>query len=114
MMAQPIDFGITPEKQASQLQYYRRRFFETCPVTTRSDVDLGGKAAILTGASGGIGVECARQLLDLGLSKLGKKETATSPGRLAQNSLRRSITRLRMEVLHKSLYRRRLYHLITR
>lgn len=71
-MAQPVDFGITPEKQASQLEYYRRQFFETCPATTRSDADLSGQAAILTGASGGIGVECARQLLDLGLSKLSR------------------------------------------
>lgn len=69
-MAHPVNFGITPEKQASQLQYYRRQFFETCPATTRTDADLSGKVAILTGANGGIGVECARQLLALGLSKL--------------------------------------------
>ena len=69
-MAQPINFGITPEREASQLQYYRREFFETCPATTRADADLSGHVVILTGANGGIGVECARQLLALGLSKL--------------------------------------------
>lgn len=71
-MAEAVKFDITPEQQAGQLHYFRRQFFEKCPATTRDDADLSGKTAILTGANGGIGVECARQLLDLGLSKLSK------------------------------------------
>ncbi|KAK2607549.1 hypothetical protein N8I77_006213 [Diaporthe amygdali] len=69
-MAQPPKFDLTPEQQASNLEYFRHQLFETCPATTQKDVDLNGKTAILTGANGGIGVECARQLLDLGLNKL--------------------------------------------
>lgn len=71
-MTRPPKFDLTPEQQASNLEYFRHQLFETCPATTREQVDLKGKTAILTGANGGIGVECARQLLDLGLSKLGK------------------------------------------
>ncbi|KAI0976121.1 NAD(P)-binding protein [Xylaria arbuscula] len=36
----------------------------------KSAGDLAGKTAIVTGSSSGIGLECARQLLDRGLSKL--------------------------------------------
>ncbi|KAI2630816.1 NAD(P)-binding protein [Hypoxylon sp. NC1633] len=60
-MAQGISFDITPEKEASFLQFLGRHFSRSL---------LGGKTAIVTGASGGIGKECSRQLLDLGLSKL--------------------------------------------
>lgn len=38
--------------------------------TLPENVDLKGKTAIVTGSNTGLGLECARQLLDLGLSKL--------------------------------------------
>lgn len=69
-MAQTVSFDITPEKEASKLQFLRRQFFGAPPAVSRHDVDLSGKTAIITGANSGIGLECARQLLDLGLSKL--------------------------------------------
>lgn len=71
-------FDITPEKQASKLQCLRRQLFVTPPLITQANVNLTGKTAIITGSNGGIGLECARQLLDLGLSKLiltGRDET---------------------------------------
>lgn len=71
-MTSPPKFDLTPEQQASNLEYFRHQILKTCPATTRDDVNLSVKTAILTGANGGIGVECARQVLDLGLSKLGK------------------------------------------
>lgn len=71
-MTGPPKFDLTPEQQASNLVYLRHQLLETCPATTREQIDLNGKTAILTGANGGIGVECARQMLDLGLSKLSK------------------------------------------
>ncbi|PFH62261.1 hypothetical protein XA68_14392 [Ophiocordyceps unilateralis] len=63
-------FSITPEKEASLSQYFYRQFFGKTPTLTRDDVCLQGKTAIVTGSNTGLGLEVARQLLDLGLSKL--------------------------------------------
>jgi hypothetical protein len=57
IMTWPPKFDLTPEQQASNLEYFRHQLLETCPATKRDDVDLSGKTAILTGANGGIGVE---------------------------------------------------------
>lgn len=65
-----VQFDITPEKEASKLQFLRRQFSGGPPALLQSDVDLSGKTAIVTGANGGLGMECSRQLLDLGLKKL--------------------------------------------
>ena len=66
-----VSFDISPEQEASQLQFYRRQLFaSTAPAVTKADANLSGKTAVVTGASGGIGLECCRQLLDLGLGKL--------------------------------------------
>ncbi|KAI1328627.1 NAD(P)-binding protein [Xylariaceae sp. FL0255] len=40
------------------------------PPLSRHDVDLTGKTVLVTGANGDLGLECSRQLLQLGLSKL--------------------------------------------
>ncbi|KAK8009135.1 NAD(P)-binding Rossmann-fold containing protein [Apiospora marii] len=70
-MANPaVTFDITPEQEASKFQFLRRQFSGAPPAVSRDDVDLSGQAAIVTGANGGIGLECCRQLLDLGVSKL--------------------------------------------
>ncbi|KAI1878937.1 hypothetical protein JX265_003114 [Neoarthrinium moseri] len=62
------NFDISPEKEATFMQFFYRQFFVTpSPVT---DVDLREKLAVVTGSNGGIGLECCRQLLALGLSKL--------------------------------------------
>ncbi|KAI1080969.1 NAD(P)-binding protein [Whalleya microplaca] len=86
-MAQPISFGITPEKEASKLQFLRRQFCASPPPVSRSDVDLGGKTAIVTGANGDIGLECSRQLLDLGLTKLIIAVRDEAKGEAARKSL---------------------------
>ncbi|KAI0150550.1 NAD(P)-binding protein [Xylariaceae sp. FL1272] len=69
-MTQPVSFDITPEKEASKLEFLRRQLFVKPAVLSRSDIDLDGQTAVVTGANGGIGLECCRQLLGLGLSKL--------------------------------------------
>ncbi|KAI1146873.1 NAD(P)-binding protein [Nemania diffusa] len=69
-MTQPMSFDITPEKEASKLQLLRRQFFDGPAPLSRRDADLTGKTAIVTGANSGIGLECSRQLLDLGLTRL--------------------------------------------
>ncbi|XXG99712.1 hypothetical protein Hte_006053 [Hypoxylon texense] len=65
-----MTFDISPEKEASKLQFFYRQLFVDPPSVSRSDTDLVGKTAIVTGANSGIGLECARLLLNLGLSKL--------------------------------------------
>lgn len=69
-MAQTVSFDITPEREASKLQFLRRQFSGGVPALSRLDAHLGGRTAIVTGANGGIGLECSRQLLDLGLTRL--------------------------------------------
>lgn len=63
-------FDISPKKRASQLAFLQRQLFNAPPEWTQKDVDLSGKTAIVTGSNTGLGFECSRQLLDLGLSKL--------------------------------------------
>jgi NAD(P)-dependent dehydrogenase (short-subunit alcohol dehydrogenase family) len=63
-------FTVTPEKEASKLDFLRRQFLGGAPPLARDDVDLSGKTAVVTGANGGLGLECARQLLDLGVDTL--------------------------------------------
>ncbi|KAK8024072.1 NAD(P)-binding protein [Apiospora rasikravindrae] len=63
-------FDISPEKEATMSQFFKRQFFGKTKEISRQDVDLKGKTAIITGSNTGLGLETARQLLDLGLSKL--------------------------------------------
>jgi NAD(P)-dependent dehydrogenase (short-subunit alcohol dehydrogenase family) len=66
-MALP-QFDITPGKEGSILNFLSRQWnFTPIPVT---DVSLAGKTAVIVGANCGIGLEVARQFLDLGLSTL--------------------------------------------
>ena len=65
-----VTFSVSPEKEASKLSFLQRQFFDKVPAVSRRDVNLAGKTAIVTGSNAGLGLECARQLLDLGLSKL--------------------------------------------
>ncbi|KAI8628721.1 retinol dehydrogenase 12 [Xylariaceae sp. FL1651] len=55
--------------------------------STRPDSDLMGKTAIVTGSNTGIGLECARQLLDRGLSKLILAVRDESKGETAKQAL---------------------------
>ncbi|EFR01710.1 retinol dehydrogenase 12 [Nannizzia gypsea CBS 118893] len=64
------EFDAAVFQRRTSLAFYQRQLFTTPPVTSRNEVDLAGKTAIITGSNTGLGFECARQLLDLGLSKL--------------------------------------------
>ncbi|KAI0379586.1 NAD(P)-binding protein [Hypomontagnella monticulosa] len=61
-----VTFDRSPERQAGMIRFFRSQLCYTPPPVTRKDVDLSGKTAIVTGANVGLGLECARQLLDLG------------------------------------------------
>ncbi|VUC36369.1 unnamed protein product [Clonostachys rosea] len=63
-------FDITPEKRASYSAFIKRQLFGGPPTTLRANVNLQGQTAVITGSNTGIGLECARQFLDLGLSRL--------------------------------------------
>jgi len=64
----PSKFDVTPEQQASIPRFmYQQLTFKPEAIT---DIDLKGKTAIVTGSNTGVGFETARQLLDLGVSKL--------------------------------------------
>lgn len=64
------DLGISPDKEASFSNFFYRQFFVTPSVLSPDDANLRGRTAIVTGSNSGLGLECSRQLLDLGLSKL--------------------------------------------
>ncbi|KAK4981118.1 hypothetical protein LTR66_001479 [Elasticomyces elasticus] len=86
-MSPHYDFDITPEKEASISQYFHRQLFVTPPVVSPNEVDLTGKTAIVTGSNIGLGLECARQLLDLKLSKLILAVRTPSKGEAARSEL---------------------------
>ncbi|XXG94286.1 hypothetical protein Hte_000540 [Hypoxylon texense] len=67
-MSTDYPFANPSEKRATVRAVLRRQFLVHPPPI--QDIDLQGKTAIVTGSNAGIGFECARQLLDLGLSKL--------------------------------------------
>lgn len=85
-MAAP-KFRLTPEKQASRSQWVYRQFLGKTPPLTKSDVDLAGETAIVTGSNTGLGLETARQLLDLGLSRLILAVRTVSKGEKAREGL---------------------------
>ncbi|KAK7943384.1 uncharacterized protein PG986_012497 [Apiospora aurea] len=62
------EFDVNPQKEGSVPSYlYRQLFFTPQKV---AGVSLEGKTAIVTGSNCGVGLECSRQLLDLGISRL--------------------------------------------
>jgi NAD(P)-dependent dehydrogenase (short-subunit alcohol dehydrogenase family) len=59
-------FNISPETRAGTLHFLYRQFFVRPPPVSRQTADLTGKTAIITGSNSGLGLETARQLIDLG------------------------------------------------
>jgi len=86
-MSPSFTFDISPEKEASVSQYLYRQLFVTPPAVSRSDVDLSGKTAIVTGSNIGLGLELAHQLLELGLSKLILAVRDETKGEVARKDL---------------------------
>ena len=62
------DVVAESRKNASIRRFFYRQLFLAPPLP--HDITLKGKTAIVTGSNTGMGLETARQLLDLGLSKL--------------------------------------------
>lgn len=86
-MSPNYKFEITPEDEASTRQYLYRQFFITPPLVSPQEVDLTGKTAIVTGSNVGLGLECARQLLGLKLSKLILAVRSEAKGKKARSDL---------------------------
>jgi len=85
-MTPPL-FDITPEQRASHRQLLKRQLFTNPPVYTIKQVNLSGKTAIVDGSNTGIGLEVARQLLDVGVSKLILAVRTIGKGEEAKRSL---------------------------
>ncbi|KAL7944095.1 hypothetical protein V8C42DRAFT_346451 [Trichoderma barbatum] len=82
----PPQFSITPEKEASRSQWFYRQLLGKTPPIAK-DADLSGKTAIVTGSNSGLGLETARHLLRLGLSKLILAVRSESKGKAARKQL---------------------------
>ncbi|KAK8075354.1 short-chain dehydrogenase/reductase family protein [Apiospora hydei] len=87
MTTPTVTFDLTPEQEASKLQFVRRQFSGAPPAVTRADVDLEGQTALVTGANGGIGLECCRQLLGLGVGNLVLAVRDEHKGEIARETL---------------------------
>ncbi|KAL4958645.1 uncharacterized protein BDV14DRAFT_34244 [Aspergillus stella-maris] len=98
--------AATIKKRATYAAFFKRQLFEEPPIVSHSEVDLTGKTAIVTGSNTGIGFECCRQLLDLGLSNLVIAVRTLSKGEEAKKQLlaeRRSHARCQIEVRQLNL-----------
>jgi NAD(P)-dependent dehydrogenase (short-subunit alcohol dehydrogenase family) len=80
-------FDVTPEKRASALSFIKRQLFRKTQQVTRAEANLEGKTVIVTGANRGLGLECSRQLLKLGASKLILAVRTVPNGEAAQAEL---------------------------
>lgn len=80
-------FDISPEKEARQSSFLCRQLLITPPEVSPQDVDLNGKTAIVTGANGGLGLECCRHLLGLNITRLILAVRDESKGIAARESL---------------------------
>jgi NAD(P)-dependent dehydrogenase (short-subunit alcohol dehydrogenase family) len=80
-------FDVTPEKRASALSFVKRQLFRKTQPVTRAEANLEGKTIIVTGANRGLGLECSRQLLTLGASKLILAVRTVPNGEAAQAEL---------------------------
>ncbi|KAI0133783.1 hypothetical protein BJ170DRAFT_607441 [Xylariales sp. AK1849] len=75
---------------------YRQWLLHRKPVP--AGTDLAGQTAIITGANGGLGLESAKQLLQLGLSKLVMAVRSEHKGKAAADGLRRDFSQAHIEV----------------
>jgi len=80
-----LDLVVESQKNASIRRFFYRQLFLT--PTPPHNINLKGKTAIVTGANSGIGLETARQLLDLGLNKLIIAVRDESKGQTASTNL---------------------------
>lgn len=78
--------GSQASSEASPLAFFKRQFLK--PKALPRDIQLRGKVAIVTGASSGLGLEAARQLLKLGLAHLVLAVRSQARGDAAAEKLR--------------------------
>ncbi|KAL2829427.1 hypothetical protein BDW59DRAFT_178400 [Aspergillus cavernicola] len=75
------------EKRATQGAFVKRQLFGEPPAISSREVSLSGKTAIVTGGNTGLGFECCKQLLELGLSRLIIAVRTPSKGEEAKKQL---------------------------
>jgi len=83
--------------EASFLAIIQKQVFHRVPQIP-PHIDLHDKTAIVTGSSSGLGFECARQLLQLGLTKLILAVRSQSRGQSTLSTLQAEFPEARIEV----------------
>ncbi|KAL7625719.1 hypothetical protein AAE478_004942 [Parahypoxylon ruwenzoriense] len=78
-------FDVSPEKEASILNFFYRQLIRT-PAEVQG-VSVEGKTFIVTGSNVGVGLECSRKLLDLGITRLILAVRNESKGQAAAGEL---------------------------
>jgi NAD(P)-dependent dehydrogenase (short-subunit alcohol dehydrogenase family) len=84
--------------QDTQGSLFKKTHFQTKPRPPPPSTTLTGKTGIVTGSNIGIGLECTRQLLDLGLSTVIMAVRSVEKGTAAAAPLRRAHPKARIEV----------------
>lgn len=79
---------LPPKHEAFWPCFFTRTQFKEKQPELPASIDLSSKVAIVTGANVGLGLECARQLLKLGLSHLIVAVRTVSKGEAAATELR--------------------------
>ena len=82
---------------AGPLAMVWKQAFHSVPKIPTS-INLKGRTAIVTGASGGLGLECSRQFLQIGLSKLILAVRSTSKGESAREKLHSQFPEAEIEI----------------
>ncbi|KAL1613380.1 hypothetical protein SLS54_010682 [Diplodia seriata] len=90
--------GVSPDREASQLQFLHRQLCVTPPAVSPASVNLRGRTAIVTGANVGLGLECSRQLMELGLSRLILAVRDEAKGQAAREDLTEGVRTFNIDV----------------
>ncbi|KAL4783726.1 NAD(P)-binding protein [Aspergillus varians] len=86
------------ESRATQGAFLKRQLFSAPPITSHQEFDLTGQTIIVTGANTGLGFECSKQLLKLGLSRLIIAVRSEAKGEAAKQQLLRDSSEVRVDV----------------
>jgi NAD(P)-dependent dehydrogenase (short-subunit alcohol dehydrogenase family) len=87
-----------PRTESFGSMFVKNQFHTKIPIPTRKEADVGGKVAIVTGANSGLGLECCKQLLSLGLSRLIMAVRSLERGNAAAAALRQAHPKANIDV----------------
>ncbi|KAF7297108.1 NAD(P)-binding domain protein [Mycena indigotica] len=97
MASQSASIALGPYSESYLKTFYRAQF-RTTPKLPPPNTNLSGHVAIITGASGGLGLHAARHLLGLGLSHLIMAVRSRDKGHIAKVLLQAEFPHARIDV----------------